>query len=92
MDRKSPRIKDFPYGRYFLWADSAESYKRRVSFEYLVGYLIGGPMKFNISSCLIVGAAFAAGVAVDRAVSPPVEDTAAVEGARVRNKESSSLS
>ena len=92
MDRESPGIREFSYGRYFLWADSEESYKKSVSFEYLVGYLIGRPMKFNISSCLIVGAAFAAGIAVDRAVFPPVEDTAAVEGARVRNKESSSLS
>ena len=49
-------------------------------------------MKFNISSCLIAVAAFAAGIAVDRVVFSPVEDTAAAEGARVRNKESSSLS
>ena len=49
-------------------------------------------MKFNISSCLIAVAAFAAGIAVDRVVFSPVEDTAAAEGVRVRNKESSSLS
>ncbi len=49
-------------------------------------------MKFNLSSCLIAAAAFAAGIAVDRAVFSPVEDMAAVEGVSSRNKESSSSS
>ena len=49
-------------------------------------------MKFNLSSCLIAAAAFAAGIAVDRAVLSPVEDMAAVEGVSSRNKESSSSS
>ena len=49
-------------------------------------------MKFNLSSCLIAAASFAAGIAVDRAVLSPVEDMAAVEGVSSRNKESSSSS
>jgi len=49
-------------------------------------------MKFNISSCLIAVAAFAAGIAVDRVVFFPAEDTAAVEGVPSRIKESSSSS